>query len=428
MKPFRVHATFRLAGTTFVVTAVGTAFAFVAQMLVARNLGAAEYGYYAYSISWVLMLAVVAKLGWDTCSLRILPAAAAMGEWARYRGFAQFSSFFVAGLSIVISLLMAVAVAALWGRLDQGLRFSLLWASLLLPMFAFSELMVSWLQGLKKNVSAQLAYGIFRPIVIIASVATAVLFGFELNSAKMMAVNVVTMLMVMGLLVLVLKASWPADARGVVAQSEIGSWLKITLPLFAISLSQLALSRADVLIAGFYLDASSLGIYAAANQFAMLVTFGISTMNSVTAPMIAQEYARGDRKKLQDVVRLTSRIALTFTVPACVVLILFGKQILSLFGLEFAEAFHSLLVLSIGQLVIAIFGPVGFLLTMTAYQKQALIVICAAAVLQVALILILTPRFGIVGAATGSAIGNASRSMVLAWVVRRKLQISGSAF
>jgi O-antigen/teichoic acid export membrane protein len=57
-----------------------------------------------------------------------------------------------------------------------------------------------------------------------------------------------------------------------------------------------------------------------------------------------------------------------------------------------------------------------------------LYVICVAACLHLGLVLLLTPKFGILGAAAGSALGNASRSLILTWVVRRKLGLNATAF
>jgi O-antigen/teichoic acid export membrane protein len=419
--------TLTLAGSTFLVTAAGAAFALLAQICVARWIGASEYGHYAYVMSWVVTLAVVAKCGWDTAALRVMPANAAIGNWSGYRGFARYSARWVLLAGGAIALVMLV-VAGLWRTLDPALRAALLWAVLLLPVLALAELLVAWLQSQKRNVTAQLSYGVFRPVALVAMVGLAALSGIAVDAARVVFANIVIMLMVMALLALALHRSWPAAARGLPAAAEPRQWWLIAAPLFAIAISQLVLSRADVLVAGMYLDSSAVGVYAAANQLAMLVTFGIATTNSVTAPMISEHYSKGDRAGLRASVRLTSRMALAFTIPACLLLGIFGRDILNLFGAGFSGAFGALLLLAVGQLVIAVCGPVGFLLTMTTHQNSAFYVICLAACLHLGLVLLLTPKFGILGAAAGSALGNASRSLILTWVVRRKLGLNATAF
>jgi O-antigen/teichoic acid export membrane protein len=198
--------------------------------------------------------------------------------------------------------------------------------------------------------------------------------------------------------------------------------------MLAISVSQLALARADVLIVGTMLDAHSVGIYSVANQFATLVTFAISTTNAVTAPTVSGAFASGDMVRLQHAVRVTSRLSLAFTIPASIVLVCFGRVFLGWFGAEFVDAYYALIILMGGQLVIALCGPVGFLLTMTTYQRAALKIVATTALLQVALIVILSFKFGILGAAAGASVGNAARSLILSWVVRTKLGISATAF
>jgi O-antigen/teichoic acid export membrane protein len=81
-----------------------------------------------------------------------------------------------------------------------------------------------------------------------------------------------------------------------------------------------------------------------------------------------------------------------------------------------------MIVLSISQLIAAAVGMlVGYLLTMTNHQKTASKIIGATAVLNLALTLLFTSQFGIMGTAAATTIATLARSIALLVAVRRLL-------
>ena len=76
-----------------------------------------------------------------------------------------------------------------------------------------------------------------------------------------------------------------------------------------------------------------------------------------------------------------------------------------------------------GQLIGALAGPVGHLMTMTGLQTSAMTIEGLCTLLQVALVLALLPAYGIEGAALGTAVASVLRSGIMFAVVRRNLGI-----
>jgi O-antigen/teichoic acid export membrane protein len=174
-------------------------------------------------------------------------------------------------------------------------------------------------------------------------------------------------------------------------------------------------------------DSAETGLYAAGSRIATLITFGINSVNSVLAPTIAALYAKNHKAELQKTLTFAARGVLAYTVPVVLVLLFWGKPILQLFGYEFGAAYPVLLILAIGQVIIAACGSVGFLMTMTGHQRQALQVIAGSAVATIILNLCLIPLFGLLGAAVATVIATAGRTVVLTILVWQYMRLNASA-
>jgi O-antigen/teichoic acid export membrane protein len=117
-----------------------------------------------------------------------------------------------------------------------------------------------------------------------------------------------------------------------------------------------------------------------------------------------------------------------------VIIVLFGKTILGLFGPGFIIAYVPLVILLTGQTINAMSGSVGFLMTMTGYEKQAAWIIGTGATANIALNAVLIPLFGILGAARilGAAIATASTTalwnVAMLIFVRKRLGIDPTIF
>jgi len=107
-----------------------------------------------------------------------------------------------------------------------------------------------------------------------------------------------------------------------------------------------------------------------------------------------------------------------------IILAIFGKFALSLFGPEFVVTYVPLLILLCGRIVCALAGPVGLLMTMTAHQNLAGTIIAISTVINIALNICLIPSLGLIGAAISTAFSVSLGNIVLLVFVWRKIAIS----
>ena len=166
---------------------------------------------------------------------------------------------------------------------------------------------------------------------------------------------------------------------------------------------QLITSQTDIIMLGALKGTSEVGIYVPATRVAVLASFGLYAANTIVAPMISELFGSGRMDELQRLVRLTTRGVTAFTVPVALGLLLTGRWILELFGPEFGVGYVALVILMVGQIVQASAGPVGYLMTMTQYERQAAAILAAAAFANILLNALLIPIWGRNGAAVATA-------------------------
>jgi O-antigen/teichoic acid export membrane protein len=157
------------------------------------------------------------------------------------------------------------------------------------------------------------------------------------------------------------------------------------------------------------------------------MSFGLSALSTVSGPMIASAYHRGELGELGRLASLSARIALAFAVPAAIVLVLAGPTLLSLFGRDFVAGYPVLLILIVGALANAFTGVVAYLLTLTGREVVALAIFAGALALNAGLNVLLIPHWGAVGAALASAAGTTFWNIAMLILVRRHLGIDASA-
>ena len=147
-----------------------------------------------------------------------------------------------------------------------------------------------------------------------------------------------------------------------------------------------------------------------------------------TAHRFAEYHALGDKERLSAYV--THAIQWTFwpSLAATILLLALGKPLLWLFGPQFVVGYDIMFIAAIGLLVRSAIGPVERLLNMLGHQ-----LICASAyalsfVMNVALCIALVPRYGGHGAAAATSIALVFETVLLFWIVRRRLGLHVLAF
>jgi O-antigen/teichoic acid export membrane protein len=147
------------------------------------------------------------------------------------------------------------------------------------------------------------------------------------------------------------------------------------------------------------------GIYAAASRYLTVAAMVAVAIRQVLAPKLSELLARRSTGRAAAVYQSTTAWLVAVNWPIYLVLLTFGPALLAVFGREFAGGQVVLVVLAATMLVATAVGPVDVVLLMGGGSAWNLVNTVLALGVNLALNLVLIPRYGLAGAAAASAAG-----------------------
>lgn len=402
---------------------LGSGISFGVHLFMARMLGATSYGFFVYATSWMAILLLGCNVGLKPTVVRFVAAYQARGEWGLLRGLLRCSTSWTLAASAGV---VVVAGAALWLQrplLDElGVTLLLIAASM--PFMAIGEVWSSAVRGLGAVARSQIPASIVQHTLAgIALLAIIAVTGSQGGAASAASAFLLATVGTLGVTALFLRFELPEQIRTAPAHYRRQEWIQVAGSNVLISLLQAARMPMIVIMAGAYLDSRELAFFGAAQRLANVASLGLLGISGFASPLISQYFALSDFGKLQRLAQLSARGALGGALVIVFVLVLFGNQLLQLFGPGFESAYLPLVILLLGEIASAATGPVGFFLTMTGRQVTATRIEALASVVAVGLALVLVPRDGIVGAAISVACGSALRSATMFVAVWKQLGV-----
>jgi O-antigen/teichoic acid export membrane protein len=399
----------------FGLNAAGLALGFVSQAILARTLGSKGFGLYLYVLGWSNLAGLLCALEFSHAAVRYVSSYAGTHDWSSLRGFLRRSHQIVGATTGSVSLIAAIVLIST--KLDRETQFCFLAACGLFPLTSLIQLQGGCLLGLKRIRQSQAPFQVVRPALFaIGLLSAAKLLGRSFDAADAVVIQVFATGIALSVTAWFLRSAVPTEAFNVTPVYHTMEWVRASSHFVAISIAQLVLStQADLLFVGALVGTTATGLYGAASQFATLVGFGSTAIMVIAQPMIADLYARDRIPELAQLSRQIVTLTFLASVPVFVGVVIFGRQLLHLYGAQFESAYVVLVILAISQLVAAVVGMLlGYLFTMTAHQQIATKIIGASAGLNIVLTLILTPWLGMIGTATATALSTLARSIALA--------------
>jgi O-antigen/teichoic acid export membrane protein len=188
---------------------------------------------------------------------------------------------------------------------------------------------------------------------------------------------------------------------------EVREWLTFASFNFLTTIIDTVLDSIDtILLATFGVTEVAIGQYGAAIRLGNFIAMPLLSINNVFAPTIAELHSKGELQKLESMFKLMTRWSVMFSLPIFLMMVLFAPYLLALPGPGFVAAWPLLVAFSVGSMINAGTGAVGYMLLMTGYQRLSFLNSLVAVVVNIVFGILLTPRYGAMGTAisTGLAI------------------------
>ena len=409
------------ASVALTVKILGTGIAYLSHLAFAQWLGAAEYGSYVYAVSWAKLLALLSGLGLTTAVLRFVPSYLENRDYSRLNGILRRSRQLTVLAAVLLAALASLVVLIL--RPEQVNMTTLLAALWLVPALALASLQAETILAARRIVLARLPNLVIQPALCIGLAFLLLKLFPPLSSALTLGAFALSVVVLVILQNLAFRRVFQRQTHASHPAYETRHWLRISFPLFLITGFELIMLRADILIVGMFRGDAGAGIYNIAAQTATLISFAFAAVNTATAPLITNLHAKRDRSSLQSLVTAASKWMWWPALGICVIVVVWGKYILSLFGPEFVAGWAPLVVLSVGHLAKSSVGPAMYLLSLTGEQKLTAWILGLAALLSILLNVMLIPRWGLVGAASATTAAMLGMNAGLHYAVKARLGI-----
>jgi len=374
-------------------------------------------------LAWVGLLAVVAAAGTDAASVRFV---AQYDTERKFSTTIRFLSWSFCRINRYLGLVLPAGVVLGLGLYLSNSSFSL-YAFLIVLIGVYFQVrnlfLGSVVQGMGRPALSQLPQGILLPLCIIVAIVGLDQAGIEARSEYVAIIYVIALAAVYLWVNSFVSRQFHgvADERDDKGESE--EWGSLTRQLLLMAVIGILLSKFDILLLGWFVLPADVGVYNVSARLAEFVSLALVVSNLVVAPMIARHYRADEMVQLQKLLTFSGRLVAAATLLMLVVLTIFGENVLSWYGAIFVKGYDVLLILAIGQLINALFGPVGYMLIMTGHAAVALRIYAWAVAMLVILALLLTPWFGMVGAAIASAVGVVTWNVAMCRYVVRHLDL-----
>jgi O-antigen/teichoic acid export membrane protein len=399
MNQQRVHR-----GGVWIITSgflLQQALAFVTSIVVARSIGAAEFGAFAVLRNLVAFLLTLTPLGLDLALLK--HAAFFDHRPAAFRHEVARLRILIAGVNAAIVLIVYLGAGAwLEAHVYHFPRFAaLLVVTLLgLPFAADLALLGAVYRAANRPGAFALMTNFIQPFIRLGGSLLLLALGWSTegvviaNSAAYLASSV---------LVAIDRSRTRPESEGRFALTDWAGSVTILRDSLWMAVSLFvggAMRSVDTLSLGMFVAAKTVGAYGALSTVAQLVQAYPFAASQTLGPAIARFYRDGDlpaiRHAMSQYLRSASIVG-GFLFGGIAAL---GDRLDLLFGHSFHFQPAICFMLPLGWLISATLGPMGYSLSMTGRHRLELAILVTGFVVLTAGCLILVPLWGQIGAAS----------------------------
>ncbi len=388
-------------------------------IVLARQLSHQQFEYYIGTLATVALLASLAEAGFGKYGLKVMPVYWQNDQLGLARGYLRFSIFGCLLLSLLLGCLAAFIETAILGRSSQRVMF---YALVFLPGIAGFGVMVDLLLALGRAVTATI---IARLIVPLTTLAAIWIVASQTTLTPYIALLCFGLGSMLGMLLasaFVTGIAWP-KLKDTSPTSHVGEWSSNGLTFLTFGFLVSWVFKAPLFLAHHLPhETNQLALLAPAMETGCWVLLLAKSTDKYFQPAMAVLIESGDwaqgaafrRNRLQ-FVGVCVAVFLAF-------ILLFGRQVLSLYGDDFTAAYPSLLIVAVGSSVWTLFSLAPSYLLFVGERRLLLKNMLLHAVILIVSTAVLFSSFGAFGAAVAYAVTISSLTLVNLRLANRSIE------
>lgn len=360
--------------------------------LLTKTLGAHDYGIWAQVQVTISLVLGVVGLGLPYALTRFLPAKTQTEE-IREEFWSVFS--LVSLTTFAVSLILVAAAGPIARAFLEGSTEIVRITGLIILIWSMDTALLSLFRAFRQMKKYAL-FVVGDTYIELAVIAFLILKGYGLLSA-LLAVLAVRSMIFIPLLFLInsqVRIKRPHF-------SKIKEYLSFGLPTVPGNLASWVVASSDRYVIGYYLGATSVGIYSAAYGLGSLMIMLVGVLGFVLPPTLSKLYDEGKMEELKTHLSYSLKYFLAVAIPFVFGAAILGKPVLRLFSTAEIAAKGRFVVplVALSILFYGAFAVIAHILIVAKKTRITGLIWIAAAVVNLGLNIVAVPRFGILGAA-----------------------------
>lgn len=395
---------------------------FPIKFLLARFLGASTLGIYSLGKNLVGWGKHFSVSGLQRAALKFIPAF----EESKNKKEAKGTIITLLVTSLLLSLVFSGILFFFSNSISNffnkpPLSPVLIFIAISLPFASLTAISTVILRGFKR-IGQNITVSIAKSLLNLTLLGFFFLLGFRLMGA--IAAFILSTVLSFLLGIYFIQKNFPNLFSHLKPSFPLKKIFRFSIPLYFASFGWRLTRQIDILMIGFFLPSSSVGIYTVAVTISALVLFPLGAIEQIFSPIISNLHSQGKKSEIKEIYKKSTRWASSASLGVVLIILFFSGDILGfIFGSEFAAGGPALFILSLFSFVFILFGPVGFLLQMTGNQDWVLYINLISAPLNAILNFLLIQLMGILGAALATGTTLAFNNLIEGLIVHKKLGI-----
>lgn len=394
--------------STIMLRGVGIALSFSMLLIITNLFPDDVVGKYQYFNSILIIMGTISLLGLNVSFIRFSGELIAASEQQKLKSLYYKNVLILFVSTVIIFLIYFVTRSFLLPDIIKP-EDDKIYLLALLAIFpnCLSVLNFQVLLGLKKLYLSEFFRNVIKFSIIMISILA---FYFmqkynQLIEAFIYALIFIALISTLFILNILYKGfSYSKDRTNGVYSLSYKRILQVSIPMALSYISLLLMQQIDLLVLKRHSPFNDLAYYGVAVKISFLLNIILTAINQVIGPQVAELYYKNDRKSLEKVIGKSILLNNLLVIPLVIIIFIFPGTILNLFGENYIKAKVALLILVVGQAVNALAGSTDLYLNMTGKQNFFQRIIIIALIINLILNFILIPRFGMIGAATSTAL------------------------
>lgn len=382
-------------------------------IFLARTLGVGGFKTYSVAIATLTLFASLTTLGLEKYAQRALAAYLEAGDWNHARGFMVFGRDVVLLASTVTVATYGLVVGGRWIFAQAAPSWPTILALLFLPVMVLALFMLEVLASTGDVVRSTTAYRVLLPLCIVLVLGLIWASPGEVTATLAVASYgiawLVTFLVLRGFVLRTLGHELGKSAR----EQKPREWLHKSTPflIHSVMMTQFA----SLGIVGLELlgkTEQDVAVLAGAMQTGSFIVLLATATNRLYGPMASRLIERRDYSGMIFAIKERHSWIIPATLVYLVVMVVFGRRILHLFGPEFEAGYPALCFIAGGASISVWFAMAPNYLKFVGRNRQVLGITAAAGLLNVLLLMVLGSRWGATGAGAAYGISLAMMAIV----------------